>query len=109
MIPGTNKEIGDFGERCAMHYLRRRGYTVKERNWFSDRYEIDIIATTLRDIVFVEVKTRSYTAQDIDTCKNLLQSMKDLNLPAYLPTDTPADGLSPADLYQQLKEAILNM
>ena len=58
-LHGT-KEIGDFGERKAVHYLRRRGYTVKERNWQTGKMEIDIIAATLRDIVFVEVKTRTY-------------------------------------------------
>ena len=56
----TKKEIGDFGERLAVHYLRLHGYTVKERNWFADKCEIDIIAATLRDLVFVEVKTRTY-------------------------------------------------
>jgi len=56
----TRKEIGDFGERKAVTYLRLRGYTVKERNWVSGKCEIDIIAATLKDLVFVEVKTRTY-------------------------------------------------
>lgn len=60
----TTKEIGDFGERKAVHYLRRHGYTVRERNWRTGKAEIDIIATTLFDIAFVEVKTRSYTKDD---------------------------------------------
>ena len=57
----TKKEIGDFGERKAANFLRLRGYTVKERNWFAGKCEIDIIASTLRDTVFVEVKTRTYS------------------------------------------------
>ena len=60
----TKKEIGDFGERLAVHYLRLHGYTVKERNWFADKCEIDIIAATLRDLVFVEVKTRTYEGDE---------------------------------------------
>ena len=56
----TTKEIGDYGEKKAVHYLRWHGYTVKERNWRVGKCEIDIIANTWRDIVFVEVKTRSY-------------------------------------------------
>ena len=56
----TKKEIGDFGEQKAVNYLRLRGYTVKERNWFAGKHEIDIIAATFRDLVFVEVKTRTY-------------------------------------------------
>ena len=56
----TTKEIGDFGERLAVHFLRRRGYIVRERNLRVGHAEVDIVATTLRDVVFVEVKTRSY-------------------------------------------------
>lgn len=60
----TTKEIGDFGERLAVHFLRRRGYIVKERNLRVGHAEVDIVATTLRDVVFVEVKTRSYDADE---------------------------------------------
>ena len=56
----TTKEIGDFGETCAVHCLRLRGYTVKERNWRHGKGELDIIAATPRYLVFAEVKTRSY-------------------------------------------------
>ena len=59
----TTKEIGDFGESKAVHYLRWHGYTVKERNWRAGKCEIDVIASTLRDVVFVEVKTRTYRSQ----------------------------------------------
>ncbi|MBO5294320.1 MAG: YraN family protein [Clostridia bacterium] len=66
MKPFQNtKEIGDFGESKAVHYLRLHGYTVKERNWRSGKCEIDIIATTLHDIVFAEVKTRTYTQEQL--------------------------------------------
>ena len=67
MLFSTTKQIGDWGERYAVHYLRRHGYTVKERNWRSGKCEIDIIAATLRDLVFVEVKTRSYDAAELST------------------------------------------
>lgn len=66
MLFDTTKEIGDWGERYAVHYLRRRGYTVKERNWRAGKNEIDIIATTLFDLVFVEVKTRSYEPSELE-------------------------------------------
>ncbi len=63
----NTKEVGDFGERCAVHYLRLHGYTVKERNLRFGHAEIDIIATTWRDIVFAEVKTRTYTQETYQT------------------------------------------
>jgi len=62
----TTKEIGDWGEQYAVNYLRLRGYTVKERNYRAGHHEIDIIASRFRTIVFVEVKARSYTPEEID-------------------------------------------
>ena len=50
----------------AVRYLRLHGYTVKERNWRSGHMEIDIIATGLSTVVFVEVKTRTYTKDTLD-------------------------------------------
>lgn len=58
------REIGDWGERYAVHYLRRHGYTVKERNYRAGHHEIDIVASTFRTIAFVEVKTRSYAPEE---------------------------------------------
>jgi len=63
----TQSEIGRYGERVAVRYLRLHGYTVRERNWRAGHLEIDIIATNLHDIAFVEVKTRSYTEDTLDT------------------------------------------
>lgn len=62
----NTKEIGDFGESKAANYLRRRGYTVKERNYRTGHYEIDIIAQRWNDIAFVEVKTRTYKPEEIE-------------------------------------------
>ena len=61
----TTKQIGDYGERKAARYLMRRGYWIKERNYRAGKYEIDLIAVSFRQIVFVEVKTRSYRAEDL--------------------------------------------
>ena len=67
--PITAKQIGDWGEAYAVHHLRRHGYTVKERNWRYEKCELDIIAATLCDIVFVEVKTRSYSPGELEYAK----------------------------------------
>lgn len=58
----TKKSIGDRGERIAAAYLMRHGYWICERNWRSGKFELDIIAKTWCDVVFVEVKTRTYSA-----------------------------------------------
>lgn len=58
------QRTGSWGERRAMHYLLLHGYTVKERNWRAGHREIDLIVSNLRDIVFVEVKTRIYASAE---------------------------------------------
>ena len=60
----TTKELGDYGERIAVHFLRRHGYIIKERNLRVGHAEIDIVAASLRDLAFVEVKTRSYSEEE---------------------------------------------
>lgn len=51
---------------------------------------------------------QQYSAGDMDGCRTTLQRMDDENLVELLPTDRPDGVTSPADRYQQLKEAILN-
>ena len=51
----------------AARYLLLHGYIVKERNYRAGHHEIDIVATTWKTIVFVEVKARSYHQSEIDT------------------------------------------
>jgi putative endonuclease len=52
------RTLGERGERAAVQYLKRRGYTIiacGNRGLFG---ELDIIAVDRRTVVFVEVKTR---------------------------------------------------
>ena len=63
----TTKDIGDFGERKAARFLMRRGYWIKDRNYRAGKYEIDLIAVSFRSILFVEVKTRSYRTEELDS------------------------------------------
>jgi len=51
-------ELGLKGEEIATAYLKKEGYKILERNWFSDRKEVDIIAKQGDEIVIIEVKTR---------------------------------------------------
>ncbi len=66
MLFRTTKEIGDYGERIAANYLRRHGYTVKERNFRHGKAELDIVAANWKEIAFVEVKTRTYHRDQIN-------------------------------------------
>ena len=57
----TTTDIGRFGEKAATRFLRRKGYRILETNFRAGKNEIDIIAAKRREIVFVEVKTRTYS------------------------------------------------
>ena len=50
--------LGQFGEEQAARYLRRRFYTILERNYRCRFGEIDLIAKRGGFLVFVEVKLR---------------------------------------------------
>ena len=63
----TKKEIGNYGERIAARYLQLRGYCIRARNYRTGALELDLVATRGKSILFVEVKTRSYTAEELDT------------------------------------------
>ena len=54
----NNRSLGKIGEDLAAQYLIDNGYDILERNWKSNRKEIDIIALDCRVLVFIEVKTR---------------------------------------------------
>lgn len=51
-------ELGRAGEDRAVAYLQGQGYEILARNWRAPTGEIDVIARTGRQLVFVEVKTR---------------------------------------------------
>lgn len=62
----TEKQIiGAWGENQAVSFLKKKGYSVVERNFRTRAGELDIIAWHEKKhfgktLVFVEVKTRSY-------------------------------------------------
>ena len=57
-MAGEKSIIGAWGEMVAVQYLRKRGYRIWGTNYRVRTGEIDIIATTFRYVVFVEVKVR---------------------------------------------------
>ena len=52
------RSLGRWGEDLAFDFLKIRGMKILERNYRCPTGEIDIIARSGRQIVFVEVKTR---------------------------------------------------
>ena len=77
------QEIGKLGEDIATHYLKQKGYTILERNFECRQGEIDIIAIDKKEIVFVEVKTRTSNKYGIPSeavnrikQKHILQTIK---------------------------------
>ncbi len=51
-------ELGKMGEERAVAYLESKNFMVLDRNYRFMRAEVDVVASTDREIVFVEVKTR---------------------------------------------------
>ena len=51
------RQVGQGGEDRAAEYLKRRGYTIVERNWRTPYGELDIVARLKKELVFVEVRT----------------------------------------------------
>ena len=59
-MAGERQQFGADGERAAERFLRRRGFTIVERNYRCPLGEVDLIALDGRTVVFVEVKTRRH-------------------------------------------------
>ncbi len=53
----TRKEVGNLGEKVAAEYLKRHGFTIRDRNIARKTGELDIIAESEDTLHFVEVKT----------------------------------------------------
>jgi putative endonuclease len=54
--------LGRWGEEQAVRFLRRQGMKILERNYRTPVGEVDIIARQGKNLIFVEVKTRSGVA-----------------------------------------------
>lgn len=60
----NTKDIGNIGEKKAARFLKKNGYRIIAKNKLESHNEIDIIASNLQFIVFVEVKTRTVSSND---------------------------------------------
>lgn len=55
----NRKIIGKEGEKLAINFLEKKGYTILEKNFRCFLGEIDIIGLNKKIIVFIEVKLRN--------------------------------------------------
>lgn len=65
---------GKDGENIAVEHLKKLGYNIIERNFECRQGEIDIIALDKKEVVFIEVKTRTnnkygFAAEAVDDNK----------------------------------------
>jgi putative endonuclease len=54
-----HNELGKEGEKIAIDYLLKKGYSILETNYRFLKAEIDIIAKNKDEIIGIEVKTRT--------------------------------------------------
>jgi len=55
----NSRSLGQAGELLAIKFLQQHGYRIIQQNFKTRFGEIDIIARHRRQLVFIEVKTRS--------------------------------------------------
>ena len=78
-----HNKLGKLGEQMALEFLEKEGYVIKEKNWYFQKAEIDLIAQKEDILVCVEVKTRSTNEfgdpQDFVDAKKIKLIVKAMN------------------------------
>ena len=65
-MPQTAKQIiGALGENKAVEFLKKKGFSILDRNYRKPWGEIDIVAKKGTNVYFVEVKTVSRVLRDV--------------------------------------------
>lgn len=59
LAPAVRAELGRAGEKAAADLLRAKGYTIVGAGFLARRGELDLVCRHGRELVVVEVKTRS--------------------------------------------------
>ena len=73
----AHNDLGAIGEEKSAEYLVSKGYVIRQRNWRSGKYELDIVAEKDDVLVIVEVKTRksgSLTSPQDSVDKNKMKN-----------------------------------
>jgi len=53
------QKLGIMGEKMAAEYLKKKGYQIIDKNFRTREGEIDLIAEKNKELIFIEVKTRT--------------------------------------------------
>lgn len=85
------KKLGNLGESIAKSYLEKEGYFLLEKNYRVQRFEIDLICSHKKKIIFIEVKTRIRTKESkqeeslsLRQTKNLQKAIIDYCFKKYI-------------------------
>jgi len=78
----TKREKGNFAEDLACFFLKNKGFTVTERNFWGKHGEIDIVTYETKlfkkpVLTFFEVK--SVSCENVDECKNKIAPEEHMN------------------------------
>ncbi len=73
-----HNEIGKKGEELALTFLKEKGYQILAANWRYHKTEIDLIAIHNKQLIIVEVKTR--TSIDFESPKEAVTFKKQRNI-----------------------------
>ena len=65
----NNRQIGSKYEQLAADYLKKQGYCIVERNYYTPYGEIDIIAQQDEVLVFVDSMDKIKGKWDVDRLK----------------------------------------
>ncbi len=76
----AHNEFGAWGEQVAEEHLRRKGYSILERDWHYGHKDIDIVAyeDDTNTLVIVEVKARQ--SEDFIPALHAVTLQKEKNL-----------------------------
>jgi putative endonuclease len=87
IAPFHLRNLGAKGEYFARRYFHRRGYHLVAKNWRHGHGEIDIIMANWREVLFIEVKTRSSEASTANLIsfeqENRLRNLSETYLQEY--------------------------
>ena len=76
----SKAEVGAFGEKTCVKYLKQNGYKILDRNSKIGHLETDIIAYNKTHIVFAEVKTRRINMKNSSRPSSAVDKNKQNNL-----------------------------